>query len=178
MMKLSKTSLLLRALLLPVLGMLAAGCGYHVGSMAHPQLKTVAIAPVANDTTLLYAASLMRSELCERFMIDGSYKLVDMDEADLIVFVKINSYGINASGSSSYDAGRGVYMPSTWAITLNATVSVSIPGRAALLVNNANISRTGRYQNNIDILISQQAGVKQACYLIAGDIVSMTAEAW
>lgn len=177
-MKMTKTHLLLRALLIPALAVLASGCGYHVGSLAHPQLKTVAIAPVSNDTTLLYASSIMRNELCERFMIDGSYKLVDMDEADLIVFVKINGYGIDASGSSSYDAGRGVYMPSTWAITLNATVSVSIPGRAAPLVNSANISRTGRYQNNIDILISQQAGVKQACYLIAGDIVSMTTEAW
>ena len=177
-MKLTKPSFLLRSLLLPLLCLSAAGCGYHVGSLAHPQLKTVAIAPVSNDTTLLYVSSMMRSELCERFMIDGSYKLVDLDEADLIVFVKINSYGISAKGSSSYDEGRGVYLPSTWAITINATVSVSIPGRAQPLVNSANLSRTGRYQNNIDLLISQQAGVKQACYLIAGDIVSMTTEAW
>ena len=154
------------------------GCGYHIGGLAHPQLKNVAIAPVVNDTTLLYASATMRDELAARFMVDGTYKLVDMDEADLIVFVKINSYSLAESGESSYDEGSGLYLPSTWAITLNSSVSVSIPGRAELLLNSVNVSQTARFQNNIDQYLSQEVGIKQACYLTAGTIVSMTTEAW
>ncbi len=154
------------------------GCGYHIGGLAHPQLQTVAIAPVVNDTTLLYASATMRNELAARFMIDGTYKLADMDEADMIVFVKINSYALSESGESSYDEGEGLYLPSTWSVTLNSTVSVSIPGRAELLINNVNVSQTARFQNNIDHYLSQETGVKQACYLTAGTVVSMTTEAW
>jgi hypothetical protein len=120
----------------------------------------------------------MRNELAARFMIDGTYKLADMDEADMIVFVKINSYALSESGESSYDEGEGLYLPSTWSVTLNSTVSVSIPGRAELLINNVNVSQTARFQNNIDHYLSQETGVKQACYLTAGTVVSMTTEAW
>lgn len=154
------------------------GCGYHVGGLAHPQLKTVAVAPVVNDTTMPNISAYMRDAMAERFMVDGTYKLVDMDEADLIVFVTVKSYSLSENGESSYDSGSGLYLPSSWSVNLQSTVSVSIPGRAELLVNNANISQTAKFQNNIDYYLSQEVGLKQACYLTAGTVVSMTTEAW
>ena len=34
------------ALLLPIL----SGCGYRIGSLMHPQINSIAIAPVVNET--------------------------------------------------------------------------------------------------------------------------------
>ena len=85
-----------------ILFLLSSGCGYHMGSLAHPQLKTVAIAPVVNDTVLPYISATMRDELAARFMVDGTYKVVDMDEADMIVFVKVNTYTVRETGVSNY----------------------------------------------------------------------------
>ncbi|MEG2075255.1 MAG: hypothetical protein RRY34_02040, partial [Victivallaceae bacterium] len=51
--------------------MLCAGC-YHMGSMMHPDVKTIAIAPVVNETTAYNASINMRKALLEQFMRDGS----------------------------------------------------------------------------------------------------------
>ena len=63
----------LAAFLLVVCG----GCGYRVGSLMHPQIKTVAVAPVQNETVEYNLTAQVRNLLCERFMVDGSLKLVD-----------------------------------------------------------------------------------------------------
>ena len=68
----------LAAFLLVVCG----GCGYRVGSLMHPQIKTVAVAPVQNETVEYNLTAQVRNLLCERFMVDGSLKLVDEKEAD------------------------------------------------------------------------------------------------
>ena len=72
----------LAAFLLVVCG----GCGYRVGSLMHPQIKTVAVAPVQNETVEYNLTAQVRNLLCERFMVDGSLKLVDEKEADCIVY--------------------------------------------------------------------------------------------
>ena len=58
--------------------LLLPGCGYHLGSIAHPQIKTVAIAEVKNETYEVLAASLLRSILAERFQFDNSRTLTSM----------------------------------------------------------------------------------------------------
>ena len=77
-------SLLLSAVLLSAL--LLPGCGYHLGSIAHPQIKTVAVADVKNETYEVMAATLLRNILTERFQFDNSLKLTSMDKADCIVY--------------------------------------------------------------------------------------------
>ena len=61
--------------------LLCGGCGYHVGSMMHPQVKSIGVAPVVNDTAFFNCASQLRSMLCETFMTDGSLKLKDVKSA-------------------------------------------------------------------------------------------------
>ena len=60
-----------------LLFLLLGGCGYQVGSLMHPQVKTVAVAPVVNETVAYNVAAEMRGLLCECFITDGSLKLVD-----------------------------------------------------------------------------------------------------
>ena len=54
---------------------LTTSCGYQVGSMMHPQIQSIAVADVKNDTKEPYVSSVMRGNLAEQFQVDGSLKL-------------------------------------------------------------------------------------------------------
>ncbi len=73
-----------------------SSCGYRVGSLMHPQIKTVAIADVKNETTEVLASAIMRKLLAERFQFDNSLKIVSLDKADCIVYCRIK--GIENQG--------------------------------------------------------------------------------
>ncbi len=168
---------ILRISLLVAAAGLLAGC-YKMGSLAHPQLKTVAIAPVINDTTFYNASATMRDLLCEAFQLDGSLKLVSLEEADCIVYAKITTVSVSASGDNNYDEGRGIYLPALWKITVDAEFTVAVPGRATPLVGPRGVSGYAQYQKNVDPQISQLYGLAQACRMAAQDVVSLTTEAW
>jgi len=104
--------------------------------------------------------------------------VVDLDKADCIVYVRIVSYSVSDSGNSSYDEGRGVYLPSLWSISMQAEFSVSVPGRATPLLSNRSVGGSAKFQENIDQYMSQEYGTQQACRAIAVNIVTATTEAW
>ena len=61
---------MLRLSTLLLLALFFSGCGYRIGNLGHPQLKSVAIAPVVNDTLAYNASAEMRGQLAERFQVD------------------------------------------------------------------------------------------------------------
>ena len=81
----------------------ASGCGYQIGSLMHPQIKTIAIAPVVNDTLAYNASAEMRNLLSEQFMRDGSLKVVSLSKADCQVFVRITQVAFSEITERSYD---------------------------------------------------------------------------
>ena len=66
--------------------LMTGGCGYRFGTMGHPQIKTIAIAAVKNDTTVYNLSAIMRNVLVEQFMLDGTLKVVSEKKADCILF--------------------------------------------------------------------------------------------
>ena len=73
---------------------LLCGCGYRIGTMGHPQIHTIAIAPVKNDTTVYNLAWILRNVLVEQFMLDGTLKAVDEKKADCILYARIVSSSV------------------------------------------------------------------------------------
>ena len=67
------------------------GCGYHWGSIMHPQVKSIAIAPVVNETTAYNVASDMRMMLAEQFTLDGSLELTSLETSDCILETRVLS---------------------------------------------------------------------------------------
>ena len=59
------------AALMSLMVIFLSSCGYHMGSMMHPQIKTVAIAEVRNETREVLAGTIMRKQLAERFGDDA-----------------------------------------------------------------------------------------------------------
>ena len=96
-----------------------SSCGYHMGTMMHPQIKTVAIAEVRNETREVLAGTIMRKQLAERFQFDNSLKITTPEKADCIVMCRIlNIRNIGVVWKSTDE--DMTFRPSEFSITVNA----------------------------------------------------------
>ena len=154
-----------------------SSCGYRLGSLMHPQIKTVAIADVKNETTEVLASAIMRKLLAERFQFDNSLKIVSLDKADCIVYCRIQSVQNQGVSWDSYDNDQ-TFRPSEFRLTVTAQFSVEVPGQATPLVPLRTVSGLSTYQFTSDPAIGREGGLQQACLNIANSIVSYTTEAW
>lgn len=154
---------------------LTTSCGYRMGNMMPPQIKTIAIAPVRNNSREVLAATVMRRLLSERFMFDGSLKLTTMDKADCIVYCQIDSVSQRAV---AWDEEDEEDRPSEFNLTVKGSFVVLLPGRAAPLVKKRSVSGSCTYQFLTDPAIGKESGLTQACLQMANMVVQYTTEAW
>ena len=158
------------------------GCGYRIGtSMMHPQIKSIAVAPVVNDTTVYNASALLRGMMCETFNVDGSLKLEDMSKADCIIYcrlvdVKVNQVtrGRNNNNNDDDDDFRS----GEWRVTLTAEITVIIPGRKEPLLPIRKVTGSDFYQIQADPTTNRRYGIQQAGYDMAKKIAVDVTEAW
>ncbi|MBQ9500979.1 MAG: hypothetical protein IJU70_02355 [Lentisphaeria bacterium] len=155
---------------------LLSGCGYRIGYLGHPQLRSVAIAPVVNDTLAYNVASQMRSLLSECFQTDGTMKLESVKKADCIVYARVTSISFSELSWSSTKNDTNI--PNQWRVQLSAEFSVVLPGRAEPLLKNVKASGNAEFMSGPDIEISRNYAIRQACFVAAKDIVSKVTEAW
>ena len=160
-------------LFLPLL--FCTSCGYRMGSMMHPQIKSIAIAPVKNSSREVLASVVMRKLLAERFMFDGSLKLTTMDKADCIVYCQINSVSQSAV---AWDEDDEEDRPSEFNLTVNGEFTVLLPGKTVPLVKKRSVSGSCTYQFLTDPAVGKESGLTQACLQMANMIVQYTTEAW
>ena len=170
------TKKLFRFFTLLLLLSLLSGCGYRIGYLGHPQLKSVAVAPVVNDTLAYNVAAQMRGLLAECFQTDGTMKLESVKKADCIVYVRVTNISFSeVSWSSTKD---NTNIPNQWRVKLEAEFSIVLPGRAEPLLKNVKASGDAEFMSGPDIEISRNYAIRQACFVAAKDIVSKVTEAW
>ncbi len=153
------------------------GCGYHVGSISHPQIKTVAIADVKNETYEVLASALLRSILAERFQFDNSLKLTSLEKADCIVYTRILNVS-NNSISWRYNSKIDDYRANEYQLTVTVEYLVRMPGRAKPLVQVSTTRGTSLYLFSHDPAIGRVSALKQALLRVSNNIVAATTEAW
>ena len=159
--------------------LVCGGCGYQIGSLAHPQLKTVAVAPVQNETVELNLTAQVRNLLCERFMTDGSLKLVDEKEADCIVYARITDVKFSEVSWAKQDKEQNdLYVPNQWRVVLTIEFSVIIPGRAEPLVKPRTVAGAADFETGPDQMTGRMNGVRQAAYAAAKNVVASFTEGW
>ena len=147
----------------------------------HPQIKSVAVAPVQNETLELNLTAQVRNLLCERFMTDGSLKLVDEKEADCIVYARIvdAKYSeVSWAESTRAEDGEDILLPNEWTVTLTIEYTVIIPGRVKPLVSARKVTGSANFQTGPDQLTGRMNGVRQAAYAAAKQVVASFAEGW
>jgi len=168
-----------KVFLLPAAALLLSlsGCGYHVGSIGHPQIKTVAIAEVKNETFEVLASTLLRNVLAERFMFDNTLKLTSMEKADCIVYARVlNVY--NRSISWKRTSRVEDYRANEYTLSIQVEYTVLIPGSAKPLVPKNTAIASSTYLFAHDPAIGRANALKQCMLRIADQIVSATTEAW
>lgn len=153
------------------------GCGYHVGSISHPQIKTVAIAEVKNETYEVLAAALLRDILAERFQFDNSLKLTSVEKADCIVYARVTNVS-NSSVSWRYNSKVDDYRANEYRLSVQVEYLVRMPGRAQPLVPKSSASGSSLYLFSHDPAIGRVSALKQALLRVSNQIVSATTEAW
>lgn len=163
---------------LPVIAVavIVSGCGYRIGYMGHPQLSTVAVAPVANDTLSYNAAAVLRQKLSEVFTTDGTMKLKTITSADCIVYAKITK--VTYTENSGHLNNDDDFMPSEWRVTAEVEFSVVIPGRGKPLVGPKKITGSAEFINDADLENARLNGLAQALFKASQTIVSNVTEAW
>ncbi len=159
--------------------LICGGCGYRIGNLMHPQIKTVAIAPVQNETVELNLTGYVRNILCERFMTDGSLKLVDESKADCIVYARIVDASFSEVSWAKNDKDqKDIFVPNEWKAKLTIEYSVVIPGNAEPLVRAKTVQGSANFDTGPDPMSGRLNGVRQAAYAAAGLIVASFTEGW
>ena len=160
------------ALLLPIL----SGCGYRIGSLMHPQINSIAIAPVVNETVSYNVAPQVRSLLCEAFQQDGSLQLKRESNADCILYARVTKIKFKESTwSSTYN--DDLYVPIEWTAEIGIEYTVVVPGELKPLFKNK-VSGNAKVMTGADMETGRVNGIRQAAYDAAKHIVHEVTEGW
>ncbi|MBR7131286.1 MAG: hypothetical protein IKC82_04785 [Lentisphaeria bacterium] len=157
---------------------ITTGCGYKFGSLAHPQLESVAVAPVINDTLAYNASTILRGVLTERFTVDGSLKLVSMHSADCIIYARITDVAYKPIGYGSDPNGDDTFLANEWNCKVTVEFSAVIPGRGKPLIKNQQTTGSASFFNGPDMETSRHSAMRQAFLTAAKNIVSRVTEGW
>ncbi|HBM15918.1 MAG TPA: hypothetical protein DD381_06200 [Lentisphaeria bacterium] len=154
-----------------------SSCGYHSGSIAHPQIRTIAFSPVINETYLPLGSAYMRQSLSEAFQRDGSWKVVSIEKADCIMYSRIVNVVI-AAPDITIPQNSINYFTTQFGITVYFEFTIIIPGRPQPLVPTTQVSGQVQYQVPVDYYVSQEVAFQQACYEAALNAASTSTESW
>ena len=161
----------------PFLCLAVSGCGYQLGSVMHPQVKTIAIAPIKNETLEEFATPCMRQALSEQFQLDNSLKVKTVEEADCVLYGRVVSVKTTGIGFDSTN-NEQTYTPAEFSLEITFEFSVIIPGRSKSLINRREVSGKAAYQVTADNEIARRRGIQMACRDAAQKAVVYTVEAW
>lgn len=161
---------------LTLLLLCVSGCGYRIGTFMHPQISSIAVAPVVNDTLAYNVSAEMRELLSEAFMTDGSLKLTSMSKADCIVYARVLDVKFSELSWATKDNDFDV--PNQWEVKIKVEYSVVIPGQAAPLISVRQATGSASFQTDADQEIGRRNGIRQAAFDAAKNVVAGVTEAW
>lgn len=159
--------------------LMLCGCGYRIGFLGHPQIKSMGVAPVTNETLSYNAAGVLRSLLCERIMNDGTYKLKREGDSDCILYAKVLKVDFRErTWSSSYNHNSGKFFPEYYKVSVVVEYSVVIPGRVKPLIGPEKAWGSAMFDHVIDLEHARNVGVKYALWDATKKIIDKCTEAW
>ena len=156
---------------------LLPGCGYRIGSLMHPQVNSIAIAPVTNETVAYNLGPQVRGLLCEVFQQDGSLELKRESGADCILYARVTGVAFKQSSWSSVN-DENKYLPVEWSVNVTIEYSVVIPGELKPLISKRSVSGGAKFMTGADMETGRMSGIRQAALMAAKRIVSQVTEAW
>lgn len=157
--------------------LLLNGCGYHLGHLVHPQVKSIAIAPVKNETLAYNVPAILRNMLSEAFMRDGALKVKSLREADCILYARVTKITYRETTPASFD-NEVTYRPMEWRIWMTVEFTVIIPGNKEPLIKKQTIAADALFQVQADYYVNRQRGIEQCSWHLARKLTQQVTEAW
>lgn len=146
-------------------------CGYYSFKGALPaDIKTIAIPLFDNNTPNSGVGEDLMNSLLEAFISDNSLKVVDEDEADLVLSGTINSIQVKPF---SVQAGENV-SESQVVVTVHVKCSNT---KTAKILFDKRLSEYGLMDLNAG-LDERETAIAEALELISGKIVDLTLGGW
>lgn len=158
--------------------LITAGCGYRIGvrGMVHPQLKSVAIAPVRNNTVEPLVSDVLRMQLAGEIQRDGALKLKRLSNADCVIYMVVTSVKNSVDENASFDGGKN-FTPAKYILNIVVQFKVVIPG-SGTVVSSGTVNGGALYEVLADPATAKASALKFACFHAAEKIVEQITEAW
>lgn len=153
-----------------------SGCGYKIGFIKHPQLDSIAVAPVINETEIYNAASDMRMMMTEVIMQDGTFKLSDLRRADAILYITVQNIAFGEAARATVQ-NEIEYRPDEWDAWVYVSYKLVVPGQGKPLLEGRK-EGTLRFQAGADVESGRLRAVRQASFVVAQKIIQSIAEGW
>lgn len=143
-------------------------CGYSVRALLPPNLKTVSVQPVENQTSRPGLDVQLTDLLIQGFTRDGSLRIADLEHADVVLNCKVNGY---EKLPQAYDANQAI---ATWRVTLQAQADAQDRAKAQPLWSGS-VPVTVNYDA---VTETEEQGVSRALDRLSAELIRRTLIAW
>ena len=157
--------------------------GYHVGNLKHPDIDSIAVMPLENESNRPQLSIDVQAGLRMAIQGDGTYKLKSSEVADCIIYAKVLSgrtigVGTTYRAESKDDNDGDNYGTTLYKYEITVEYTVLIPGQNRPLIKTAVATGENRFSAMPDIEQSRAFAAKIAADDVAKIIISSITEAW
>ncbi len=157
--------------------------GYHIGDIKHPQIDSVAIAPVKNTTSRARLSIDLQAGLRVAIQGDGTYTLKNSKVADCVVHARIirgltQGVGTSYRSQNKEDSDTSNFGTTMYKYLIDVEYTVLIPGRNRPLIQTTVVTGESRFTALADIEQARALAAKRAANDAAKKIISNITEAW
>lgn len=162
-----------------------SGCtSYDWGYLNPPQIKSIAIGEFSNKTDEPVLAVLLRKKLAEHVTRDGSLRLADSGEADMIIEGSIANYQFRRAGAAklrdeeAIPSDRSAYRSSIFSAELEIRFSGMLTENKKTVIADRRVSGKAEFAEMPDLSIARQSGLQQAADAAARKMITAVTEGW
>lgn len=159
-----------------LLAFVVGGCaGYHVGPATPAYLRhvhSIAVPTFANTTLVPRVEALVTGTVIKQFQQDGTFRIVNEDQADAILKGEVTSVGRSPARSV-----RGNVL-STTEFNLSVTVKYSLVGRDGKPLTAGGASGSTSFFVGPDVNTDERQALPLAAEEVAKQLVSQLSEGW
>ncbi len=153
-----------------------AGCGYHLGEIRPTTMRsvrTLAVPTFKNNTFESRIEVLFADTLVKKLQQDGTYRIVDTNQADAVVYCVIEKIDRGALRSVQ----NNVLATSEFRLTVTARYEVVDIGTGRVLMEGQVAGNTSFFSGN-DLQTLERQGLSNAAADLAENLTTRLTEGW
>jgi outer membrane lipopolysaccharide assembly protein LptE/RlpB len=153
-----------------------AGCGYHLGEIRPTTMRsvrTLAVPTFKNNTFESRIEVLFADTLVKKLQQDGTYRVVDTNQADAVVYCVIEKIDRGALRSVQ----NNVLATSEFRLTVTARYEVVDIGTGRVLMEGQVTGNTSFFSGN-DLQTLERQGLSNAAADLAENLTNRLTEGW